>query len=343
MLGISTYFKDLDYNYLKRASEIGAKYLFTSLHIPEEDLSHLDQTLPVFLEKIKEYNLTLVPDISPATFEKLGVENGDYNRLKELGFTALRLDYGFDDFNEVKKLQEDFELILNASVVNGDDLKEALDAGVSLDNMTVLHNFYPLTGTALPVDYFKDINKDYEKYGIKTMAFVPGDHLKRFPLYEGLPTLEKHRTMHPYVAAVELILDFHIEDILIGDSEAEFNTLEWIEAFMKDRVIHLPAYLEKEYRHLYNQSFEIRRDLSDAMVRLVSPRISEIPIRKNNGFKKGAITMENALAERYSGEIQIKKEDGFVPRSNVLGFVYPEFLELLKYIDRDMTVVLVEL
>ena len=341
MLGISTYFKDLDYNYLKQASEIGARYLFTSLHIPEEDLSNLDALLPEFLNKVKAFGLTLVPDISPATFAKLGVAEGDYHRLKELGFTALRLDYGFDDFKEVKKLQEDFELILNASVVNGEDLKRAVEAGVSLDNMTVLHNFYPLTGTALPVDYFKSINDDYEAFNIKTMAFVPGDKLKRFPLYEGLPTLEKHRSMHPYVAAVELMHDFHIDDILIGDSEAEFATLYWIESYMKKRIIHLPAVLETDYEHLYDETFAIRKDLSETMIRLVSPRIPSIPILKNNGFLAGAITMENALAGRYSGEIQIQKSAGFVPRSNVLGYVEPLFLDLLKYINRDVTVKLV--
>ena len=77
MLGISTYFKDLDYEYLETASKIGAKYLFTSLHIPEEDLSHLDQELPRFLESCKKFGLELVPDISPATFEKLGVEKNN--------------------------------------------------------------------------------------------------------------------------------------------------------------------------------------------------------------------------------------------------------------------------
>ena len=51
--------------------------------------------------------------------------------------------------------------------------------------------------------------------------------------------------------------------------------------------------------------------------------------------------MENALAGRYSGEIQIQKSAGFVPRSNVLGYVEPLFLDLLKYIDRDVTVKLV--
>lgn len=339
MLGISTYFKDLDYKYLERASELGAKYLFTSLHIPEEDLSNLDEMLPEFLEKVQEYGLSLVPDISPKTFEKLGVKEGDYEALKEMGFTALRLDYGFEDYELVKKLQEDFELILNASVVNKDDLVKAKNAGVDLEKISVLHNFYPKTGTGLPVESFEKHNQTFEEMNIKTMAFVVGDKLKRFPLYEGLPTLEKHRLMHPYVAAVELIHEYGIHDILIGDSEAEYATLEWIEAYMKDRVMHIPAHFEEEYQSMYDKTFNVRRDLSEAMVRLLADRTPNIPVHKNNIQHYGSITMENMLAGRYSGEIYINKIEGqFSPRSNVLGFIHPDFLGLIPYIDRDTKV-----
>ena len=50
MLGISVYFQDYDENYLKKAAQAGAKYIFTSLQIPEEDYSDLDQKLPRFFE-----------------------------------------------------------------------------------------------------------------------------------------------------------------------------------------------------------------------------------------------------------------------------------------------------
>ena len=39
MLGISVYFQDYDENYLKKAAQAGAKYVFTSLQIP--DLNNL--------------------------------------------------------------------------------------------------------------------------------------------------------------------------------------------------------------------------------------------------------------------------------------------------------------
>ena len=49
MLGISVYFQDLDEQYIKTCAQIGIQYVFTSLHIPEEDYSQLDKKLPQFI------------------------------------------------------------------------------------------------------------------------------------------------------------------------------------------------------------------------------------------------------------------------------------------------------
>ncbi len=336
MLGISSYFKDLDYDYLERASEIGAKYLFTSLHIPEEDLSQLDQELPRFLENCRKFGLELVPDISPATFEKLGVEANDYVALKDLGFTALRLDYGFDDFDVVKDLLTNFELMLNASVVNEQYIIDAKAAGVDFTNISVLHNFYPKTETGLSFKYFDMMNRAFVKHGIKIMAFVPGDSLKRFPLYEGLPTVEQHRQKNPYVSTVELIHDYGITDVLIGDSIARFETLQYMQDYMSDRTMNIPVVLTEQGKEILNESYPVRKDLSENVVRLLRERTPGIPVLDNNVRLRGSITIENTLSGRYSGEIQICKKDfPMDARTNVLGFIHPDFVELVDYIDRD--------
>ena len=88
MLGISVYFQDLDYEYLKVCKEKGVKYIFTSLHIPEEDYSKLDCILPQFLSKCHEYGLVVCPDVSPVTFEKLGVAYGDFETFGVQSFAS---------------------------------------------------------------------------------------------------------------------------------------------------------------------------------------------------------------------------------------------------------------
>lgn len=340
MLGISVYFQDLDIDYLEKANQCGVKYVFTSLHIPEEDYSSLDEKLPLFLNKCSELNLMVVPDVSPLTLEKLNIKDKDYGKLKEMGFKALRLDYGFDDYEIIKKLQKDFYLMLNASVVTRDYLEGAKRAGVDFNRIALTHNFYPLNGTGLNIDYFNEQNKVFKEYGLTIQAFVCGDILKRFPLYEGLPTIEKHRTMNPYVAAVELLHNCGVKDIFIGDSKASIVTLKYIKDYMDKKVMHIKCFLEKEYEYLYEQKIKIRKDQSDNIIRLFRPRTPDIPVYHNTIRKRGYIVMENKLAGRYSGEIHIiKNEMPFEARCNVIGFLHPEYVDILDYIDAQTIIV----
>lgn len=336
MLGISVYFKDIDYNYLKDASKMGVKYVFTSLHIPEEDYSDLDEKLPQLLKFCNESGLSLVPDISPKTFEMLKIKNKDYNKLKELGFKTLRLDYGFDDFDTIKILQENFKLMLNSSVINKEYLEKAFKSGVDFKNISLAYNFYPKSNTGLSIDFFNKKNKYFKKYGLKIQAFVPGDDLKRFPLYEGLPTVEKHRSVHPYIAAVELIHECGVDDVLIGDSKAKIETLEFINTYINHKTMTIKVHFEKGFETLYDKEYLCRKDLSESIIRLVVDRKSGIR-PYNNGFRRrGSITLDNELMGRYSGEIQlIKKDLGIDSRVNVIGFIHPDYIDLLDYIDTD--------
>ncbi|HHW79886.1 MAG TPA: DUF871 domain-containing protein [Acholeplasmataceae bacterium] len=333
MLGISVYFQDLDYEYLKEARKLGAKYLFTSLHLPEEDLSNLAKELPKFLKFINELDFHLIPDISPSTFSKLNLADNDYEGLKKLGFKVLRLDYGFDDFNLIKQIQQNFDIVLNASTINEKYLHYAKKNGIDLSKISLMHNFYPKTDTGLPKDHFKTLNEAFIKNDLNIMAFVTGDNLKRFPLYEGLPSLEDHRNTNPYIATLDLINNFGVSTILIGDSKAKIKTLKYISEYLETRVITIPTLLEKEYEYLYDNTYSVRRDPSYKIIRLGIPRKEGIEVINNNDRIKGAITMDNKLAGRYSGEVNIHKfNNGISSRSNIIGYIHPEYIDLVDYI-----------
>lgn len=342
MLGISVYLQDLDIEYIKKASEIGVKYVFTSLHIPEEDYSDIELKLPLLLKACTDYQLDLVPDVSPVTFEKLGVAFGDFSALKKLGLNTLRLDFGFDHITDVKKLQTQFELFLNASTVDEDYLKSAQVAGVDLSRIKAAHNFYPKSNTGLSTREFIRKNQLFQKYQIDILAFVPGDQLKRFPLYEGLPTLEIHRGWNSFVAAVDLMVNYGVKDIIVGDSFSKISTLKKIQRFMDENVLCLPANIDKSYG-LYEKNLDVRNDLSEYVIRIGSmgaPRLADVPIEKTGNRIAGTITMENRLSGRYSGEIQISKIDlPFSKESNIIGFVYPEYLKLLDMIQSETQIV----
>lgn len=102
MFGISVYFQDLDADYIRYAAKKGAKIIFTSLHIPEEDLTNVYSQMQKLLALASELKIEVVADISPLTFEKLKLQKDDFKGLKALGIKIVRLDFGFDDLEIVK-------------------------------------------------------------------------------------------------------------------------------------------------------------------------------------------------------------------------------------------------
>lgn len=339
MFGISVYLSDIDETYIKKAAECGAKYIFTSLHIPEEDLSELDKNLPYFLQLAKQHNLSIIPDISPYTFEKLGLENNDFEGLKALGFNLVRLDFGFEDVNTVMEITKYFDVVLNASLVNAAYLKQLDEVGFDFNAIYLMHNFYPLQDTGLNDSYFESLNDVHKQYPVKRMAFVAGDKKRRLPLYEGLPTLERHRYTNPYVAAIEMYIKHDIQVILIGDNQAKYSTLEFIHEYINNNILTVPAHFENDYESMYNQVFDIRQDDAESLIRLKTPRVKDIDIISNSMRKQGNIIMMNALAGRYSGEVQIVTKDmPYTSRTNNIGWIHPEFIELLQYINYETKV-----
>lgn len=340
MFGISVYFQDLDLDYIRYANSLGANMVFTSLHIPEEDLSNVEEKIVKVLELCKELEMELIPDISPLTFSKLNLAENDFMGLWDLGFKTVRLDFGFDDLETVKNISEIFKIMINASTISPEYLDKAKEYGISIDNFILSHNFYPKAGTGLRVEDFIKLNKDYERFNLMIQAFVPGDKLRRFPIYEGLPTLEKHRNYNPFVAAVEMIKKYHAPYVIIGDSLASKESLNFIKEFIKDGHISVKAHLNSEYKYLYNKKIKIRNDVGENALRLKIDRKPGIKPKNNYGIKIGNIGIDNELYGRYCGEFQIfTKNLESDSRINIIGFVDPEFIKLLDVIDGNDTII----
>lgn len=341
MLGISVYFKDFDEDYVTSAVRAGVKAIFTSLQIPEDDFSRFREKLSFLLKLSKENDVLFVPDISPESFKKLSILENDFRALKEMGFQAVRLDYGFEDFNSLKNIQKDFQLFINASTVSSSFLKSAESAGIDISKIHASHNFYPKVDTGLSIDYFDAINQKYIENNVDIMAFVNGDKLMRFPFFNGLPTIEAHRGMNPYVASVELT-KHHVKDVVIGDSQAKISTLQMISDYLRTHILKIPVLFEPGHEELINKVLQLRRDESENIVRIISER-SEIPIRKIGLRNKGTITQDNILSGRYSGELQvIKKRLSFSADSNVVGTIHPDYLPLIDLISGHREIALID-
>lgn len=342
MIGVSLYFQDINMDYLYEIQKCGITHIFTSLVVLEEDYSGITSRLNTVQEFCSEYKMMLIPDVSLVTLEKLGIER--ILDIKKFGFEAIRIDGGFQTVDEIKELSEEFSIYLNASDVNPSFITEMREAKVKMDKVAVMHNFYPKVHTGLNKQHMVSINKNFKEENIKVGAFVQGDIKLRGPVYEGLPTLEKHRGVNPYVACVEL-LKSGIDNVFIGDNEADIETLNMMIHYQRDGILSLKAVLIADYEELYNMDIPIRRDLTDSLIRLSYGRgkFRNIQQSKSTQRYQGNITIDNELSGRYMGEINICKRnlssDGKV---NIIGHIYPEFVELLEYIDRDTVIRLIK-
>jgi uncharacterized protein len=327
MIGISVYLSDEGAEErILRASSLGMKLAFTSLHIPEESAfnrEHVRNLLSIFQCE----GFEVFADVSKNTPSFLGLDS--FEELKELGVTALRLDDGFTA-EEMVALSHHFQIAINASTVQERELKDWIDSGLETGSMIAWHNFYPKPETGLDQDYFMKQQRQFEALDIPVYAFIPGDEEKRGPLYKGLPTLEDHRDQNPYTSAIQL-RHFGVQGVFIGDPGCSQELLCKLMDYDQENVMEL-AYegggeMEGEY--------QLRPDPGRDVYRLLDTRAShDVPTSNTVERPRGTITQDNDLYGRYKGEIQIVRNDlEKNPAVNVVGRIREEDLDLLELLD----------
>ncbi|NHM33743.1 MupG family TIM beta-alpha barrel fold protein [Neobacillus terrae] len=334
MIGISFYLNDpLAESRLETAGKQGVKRAFTSLHIPEESGDLADRAKKL-LQKAKEEGIEVYADVSYRTPSHLGLEN--LNELKNLGVGGLRLDDFFQS-GTIIQLSKEFKIAVNASILFEDDLNALLALGLEPEQVIAWHNFYPRPETGLDEQFFREQNALFQKLGIPVAAYVPGDGEKRGPLYEGLPTLENHRNLDPFLAALELY-QCGIEDVYIGDPEVSGSLLQKIMEFEQTKTIAIRV------EGLVSGEFSLRPDFARDVLRLMDTRRTE-PVSPANTVarSRGTITMDNDLYGRYRGEVQVVLNP--LPadeRVNVIGRVIEEDIPLLSYIRPGQRIKMIE-
>jgi uncharacterized protein len=324
LIGISFYLNDpLAEQRIALAGKMGVKRAFTSLHIPEES-GDLAKRAKELLQTAKESGIEVYADVSLRTPSHLGLES--LFDLKSLGVIGLRLDDFFEN-EMILNLAKEFKLALNASILFEEDIRSLLAGGLEASQLLAWHNFYPRCETGLSESFFQMQNELFRRFGIPISAYIPGDGEKRGPLFAGLPTLEDHREIDPFIAALEL---FHlgVEDVYIGDPEVSETLLKkLIEVDVNNSVsIRVKGNLEGE--------FKLRPDISRDVLRLMDTRSAEfISPEKTLARPAGTITRDNDSYGRYRGEVQISLRD--LPadeRVNVIGSVVKEDIPLLSYL-----------
>ncbi|MHB1392191.1 MAG: MupG family TIM beta-alpha barrel fold protein [Clostridia bacterium] len=334
MVGISLY-TGMGYSladnleYLEKASALGIKEVFTSLHIPEADSNAYKEAEEILL-KAKQLGMTVTADISKHYIDKIDI--------KRYNLYALRLDFGFN-VSEIAGLSKElpFRIQLNASTVSDKYLDELIQNGAEMSNMEVCHNYYPRSDTGMAYGLFMERNRCFIDHGMKIAAFIPLQHQRRGPLHEGLPTLECHRAKRPIISAQHL-LHSGIDTVYAGDAFATEEELKSIAAIKKN-VYTIPI-------RLFGPSGEAIQILSGVHTNRMDPgeyviRSQEARLKKHGNIlqhnavqrKRYSVTIDNEGYLRYEGELQIlKRELQADDRVNVVGDAHEAelLIEMIK-------------
>lgn len=323
MLGISVYagmenkIEDI-VDYIDKAYKLGIKTVFSSAHIPEVD-ENFERDFETILEECSKRNMTTIIDISKGYLDRLDLE--------KYKIDYLRLDYGFTIKEAATMSQEyGFGISVNATTFSEKEIKEFEKYGGDINKINACHNFYPRRGTGISEELFIEKNKLFNDYGVKTMAFIPSNHIKRGPVYEGLPTIEMHRDVLPIVSAQHL-LDLGVDYVVIGDamaSDRELEELSLIKEGTKLIPIKINEGLSDVELDLLKQVHTNREDPGAFAIRSQESRlIKDGKIKpKNNDLSrtKYSVTIDNEGYDRYEGELQILLKDLEVDnRVNVVG------------------------
>ncbi|WHZ32885.1 MupG family TIM beta-alpha barrel fold protein [Desemzia incerta] len=342
MLGASLYLSEgsqKNIEYIKRMNKVGIIKVFTSLHIPEDDTSKTLNVLKDITRLMDELSMELIPDISSGTIAQYGLtKENAISFFKNLQIKTLRIDYGFT-FEEIKEFSKEFNIVLNASVIDEKYYEELRRVELDSSEITVCHNFYPRENTGLDRNFFIERNRYLKMKGFNIIAFIAGNKDKRGPVFAGLPTLEEHRYLEPLEAYLDLTDKCLVDEVLIGDISISDPSLTKLMKYLKEDIIVLP--IKDVQENLLPENFYSvhtnRKDVAADVIRGTESRIilKDQIIQPGNCKERriGSVTIDNSVYGRYAGEIQVSKRDlPFDSRVNVLATVKEEYLGLLPYI-----------
>jgi uncharacterized protein len=332
LIGISFYLDDpLAEERLLDVRCKGVRNAFTSLHIPEES-GDLAKRAKKLLELAKEQEINVFADVSKRTCAHLSLAN--WEQLKSLGVVSIRLD-DFFDTKTILELSKQFRISINASIMLEEELVGLLNLGLEPERLIAWHNFYPRRETGLDESFFTAQCQLFSKYRIPVAAFIPGIGEKRGPLFEGLPTLESHREVDPFVAALELYR-FGVSAIYIGDPQAGGQLLKQLLSFEKTGLLPLRVQADG----FPSGEYQPRPDVSRDVIRFMNTRSQQAIHPKNTVDRpRGTLTMDNDGYGRYRGEVQITLRDlPADPRVNVIGHVFLADLPLLSFVQPNQRI-----
>jgi hypothetical protein len=318
--------------------------VFLSLHISEEFDDSYCRRAEEICRYLTEKGFRIIADVSVKTLQQFGCDDL-VTLAKKLGLWALRIDYGFSR-EEIIAIGRQIPVVVNASATTPED---AMAIAAQVCRVFAMHNFYPRPETGLDEEYLLKSTRDLQTGGMEVLAFIPGDAMRRGPLFEGLPTLEAHRNVLPSAAFVDLIQRFGVDGVFLADPGISETEAGRIARFCEEEIISVPVNLDPDYVHLYDRVFTCRVDSPKWLVRFAESRTyscqgGAVEMKNCCERRRGSVTIDNCGYGRYSGEIMMVRQD--LPadsRVNVIGTVPENAYPLMDNIRRGQKFALVRM
>lgn len=349
-LGISIYEEKSTekeiYEYIDKAKECGFSRIFSCLLSVQDTKENIIKKFKGINTYAKNKGFEVIVDVSPRIFDELEISYKDLSFFKEIEADGLRLDMGFTGLEESLMTfnKEGLKIEINMSN-NTSYIDTIMDYMPNKDNLIACHNFYPHRYSGLNFDHFVKCTERFNKYGLRTAAFITSQNKDSFgpwPVTDGLPTLEIHRNMSIEVQAKHLIAIGNIDDIIISNCYPTEEELLKLKNMRKDMVTfevilddNVP---EIEKKILFEELHFNRGDFSDNLIRSTASRVKykghDFKIfNPKEDIKKGDIIIESSEYGHYAGELQIARSDmKNSGKSNVVGRIRDEEIFLLDYI-----------
>ena len=293
-MGISVYpehsTEEKDTAYMKLTAKYGFTRIFTCLLSVAKPRNIIIAEFTKFIDTAHKLGFIVGVDTNPAVFSHLGATSSN---------TALDL---------------------------------MIVRGANVQNMTACHNFYPQKYTGLGWDKFMEFTNKYKALGIPVSAFVSSNNKNTFgpwPVHEGLPTCELHRTLPVDLQVRHLLATNKIDDIIIGNAFASEDELRAVSQIDRTKITFklelADDITDEEKKIIYNYPHFGRGDASDYMVRSSLPRADyrskPVPYRKYDKelFHRGDVVIVNDNLSHYRGELEIVTKD--MPNDGERNFV----------------------
>lgn len=323
-------------SYILMAKRYGCTEIFSSAHLPELSFDKQLHCLNKLAQIVKHEQMELTVDFGGKSLYDI-LDNQQYkDMVSSMNIDFIRLDYGYET-ELMKRIVHELGIhgfVWNASIMSEQEVVEHNECCKEFEHVKIraCHNFYPRPETGLSEEFLKKQYTYFQAYQIPVttcLAYLP---CARGPLKEGLPTLEKHRTMPMNQAVIDLLQMQATNSILIGDefiSEEEFKILHQIiqRTPMQIRVHFSEDISDQEEKIILGQLHHIRYDSNDLVLRSQSSRqMAEFAdcIKPNHTVIRNAysLTIDNEKYQRYSGELQIVLQPLLKDeRVNVVGYI----------------------